>query len=35
MEKFDTIQGKLFYAVYMMYKSNQINENVRGRLKGA
>ncbi|CAD8104588.1 unnamed protein product [Paramecium sonneborni] len=33
MEKFETIQGKLFYAVYCMHKQNEITHYQRGRIK--
>ncbi|CAK70818.1 unnamed protein product (macronuclear) [Paramecium tetraurelia] len=33
MDKFDTIQGKLFYTVYCMHKSNEITNYQRGRIK--
>ncbi|CAK93403.1 unnamed protein product (macronuclear) [Paramecium tetraurelia] len=33
MDKFDTIQGKLFYTVYCMHKSNEITHYQRGRIK--
>ncbi|CAK84910.1 unnamed protein product (macronuclear) [Paramecium tetraurelia] len=34
MHKFDTIQGKLFYTVYMMHQQRQIDTKQKGKLKG-
>ncbi|CAD8132043.1 unnamed protein product [Paramecium octaurelia] len=33
MHKFDTIQGKLFYTVYMMHQQRQIDTKQKGKLK--
>ncbi|CAK91250.1 unnamed protein product (macronuclear) [Paramecium tetraurelia] len=33
MDKFETIQGKLFYTVYWMHKQNEISEDQKGRIK--
>ncbi|CAD8076341.1 unnamed protein product [Paramecium primaurelia] len=33
MDKFETIQGKLFYTVYLMHKQNEISEEQKGRIK--
>ncbi|CAD8091099.1 unnamed protein product [Paramecium sonneborni] len=33
MEQLDSIEGKLFYKIYMLCKGNQINEYQKGKLK--
>ncbi|CAD8150302.1 unnamed protein product [Paramecium pentaurelia] len=33
MHKFDTIQGKLFYTVYMMHQQREIDTKQKGILK--
>ncbi|CAD8138171.1 unnamed protein product [Paramecium octaurelia] len=33
MHKFDTIQGKLFYTVYMMHQQREIDTKQKGKLK--
>lgn len=34
MDTMQTVEGKLLYKVYNLYKMNHINEHIRGRIKG-
>ncbi|CAD8105466.1 unnamed protein product [Paramecium sonneborni] len=33
MDKFETIEGRLLYTVYWMYKQKEISQEQRGRIK--